>query len=60
MATAETAVINWSSLGPETVRQKPFRIMVKNIATRGQIVNKDKLSIERNCIELKRDSSLDS
>jgi hypothetical protein len=59
MATAETAVINLSSLGPGTVRQNPFWIMVNSSELREITVNKDKLEMNRKCIETKKDSTLD-
>jgi hypothetical protein len=43
MAMAETAVINRSSLGPGTVRQNPFWVMVNSIESRGSIVIKEEI-----------------
>jgi hypothetical protein len=59
MAMAETAVINLSSLGPGTVRQNPFRVMVNSSEIKGKIVKKDKLEMNRNCIEIKGESTRD-
>jgi hypothetical protein len=57
IAIAETAVINLSSLGPGTVRQNPFRVMLDSSELRGKNEQRQ-LGINGKCMKIKRNSTL--